>query len=57
MLLDINIAARQSLALIAPVASFVLIAPIVLIIPRQLSLDRPEVLIQAYLAKKKAWLV
>ena len=62
MLLKIDIIARQSLVPIAyttsmaPVASFVLTAPIASIIPRQLLPDRPEVLIQAYLAKKKAWL-
>jgi hypothetical protein len=42
--------------LIAPIASLVLIALIASIVPKQLSLDRPEVLIQAYLAKKIAWL-
>ena len=45
-----------SIASTAPVASPVLIAPITSTTPRQLSPDRPEVLIQAYLAKKKAWL-
>ena len=39
-----------------PVASPVLITPTVSTVPRQLSPDRPEVLIQAYLAKKAAWL-
>ena len=56
MLLDIDIAARQPLALIAPVASPVLTAPTVPTVPRQLSPDRPEVLMQAYLAEKEAWL-
>jgi len=39
-----------------PVASPVLTALIASIIPKQLSPDRPEVLMQAYLAKKAAWL-
>ena len=56
MLLDIDIAARQPLALIASVASPVLTAPTVPTVPRQLSPDRPEVLMQAYLAEKEAWL-
>ena len=56
MLLDINIAARQSLALITPIASFVLTAPTMPTVPRQLSPDRPEVLMQAYLTEKEAWL-
>ena len=41
----------------APIApTSVLTAPIASIIPRQLSPDRPEVLMQAYLAEKEAWL-
>ena len=42
--------------LIAPIASPVLTALIASIIPKQLSPDRPEVLMQAYLAEKAAWL-
>ena len=38
------------------IASSVLIAPIASTTPRQLLPDRPKVLIQAYLAKKEAWL-
>ncbi len=86
MLLEMDIVARQLLALIAhiaspvltapaastapvaspvltapiastiPVMSAILIAPIASTGPKQLSLDRPEVLIQAYLAEKTAWL-
>ena len=92
MLLDIDVAIRQPLALIVPVASPVLtaltastvpVAPLVITVPtastvpvaspvltaptaptvlmastvlKQLSPDRPEVLIQAYLAEKTAWL-
>ena len=40
----------------APVASSVLTAPITSTVPRQLSPDRPEVLMQAYLVEKEAWL-
>jgi hypothetical protein len=46
----------------APIASPVLTAPaastapVVSTVPKQLSPDRPEVLIQAYLAEKTAWL-
>jgi hypothetical protein len=32
------------------------VAPIISVIPKRLSPDRPEVLIQAYLAEKTAWL-
>ena len=39
-----------------PVASPVITAPSVSTVPKQLSPDRPEVLIQAYLAEKAAWL-
>ena len=39
-----------------PVASPVLAAPTAPTLPKQLSPDRPEVLIQAYLAEKTAWL-
>jgi hypothetical protein len=39
-----------------PVVSPVLTAPIASTVLKQLSLDRPEVLIQAYLAEKTAWL-
>jgi hypothetical protein len=39
-----------------PIASPILTTPIVSIVPKQLSPDRPEVLMQAYLAKKAAWL-
>ena len=39
-----------------PMASLVITAPIAPIAPKQLLLDRPEVLIQAYLAEKIAWL-
>jgi hypothetical protein len=68
ILLEIDIVARQPLeptvytasttpiASPAPVASPVLTAPIASAVPKKLSLDRPEVLIQAYLAKKTAWL-
>ena len=80
MLLDIDVAVRQPLALTVPIASPVLTVPTastvpiaspvltvltvstVLIaspvvptastVPKQLSPDRPEVLIQAYLAEK-----
>jgi hypothetical protein len=38
---------------IAPIIQAELIAPTV---PKQLSPDRPEVLMQAYLAEKTAWL-
>ena len=41
----------------AAVASPVFTAPTAFTVPRQLSPDRPEVLIQAYLAEKAAWLV
>jgi hypothetical protein len=50
------------IVLIAPIASTILTtttvstAPIVSIIPKRLSLDRLEVLIQVYLAEKTAWL-
>jgi hypothetical protein len=43
-------------ASLAPVASPVLTAPTASAVPKQLSPDRPEVLIQAYLAEKTAWL-
>ena len=68
LLLDIEVVASPQLALIvspvltAPIASMasiaspVLIAPITSTAPRQLSPDRPEVLMQAYLAEKEAWL-
>ena len=59
ILLDLDILARQSLAPIVstmPVASPVPTAPTVSIAPKQLSPDRPEVLMQAYLAEKAAWL-
>jgi hypothetical protein len=39
-----------------PVASTVLTAPTASTAPRQLSPDRPEVLMKAYLAEKTAWL-
>ena len=39
-----------------PMMSPVIIAPIASTVPKQLSLDRPEVLIQAYLAEKAVWL-
>jgi hypothetical protein len=39
-----------------PVASPVLTGPTASIVPKQLSPDRPEVLIQAYLAEKAVWL-
>jgi hypothetical protein len=39
-----------------PVASPVITAPTASTVPKQLSLDRPEVLMQAYLAEKTAWL-
>jgi MULE transposase-like protein len=39
-----------------PVASPILAVPTAPTIPKQLSPDRPEVLIQAYLAEKTAWL-
>ena len=42
--------------LTTPIAFIILVTPIVFTIPRQLLSDRPEVLIQAYLAEKKAWL-
>ena len=42
--------------LATPIASTVLATPIVSTVPRQLSPDRPEVLIQAYLVKNEAWL-
>ena len=42
--------------LATPTASTVLATPTVSTVPRQLSPDRPEVLIQAYLAEKEAWL-
>jgi hypothetical protein len=45
-----------SLVLIAPIASPVLTALTASIVPKQLSPDRPEVLMQAYLAEKIAWL-
>ena len=56
MLLDMDIVTRQPLALMAPIASSVLITSITSTAPRQLSPDRPEVLMQAYLAEKEAWL-
>ncbi len=63
MLLDIEVVARQLLALIAltaaPLLAIAPIAPIAQPVitastPKQLSLDRLEVLIQAYLAEKIA---
>jgi hypothetical protein len=39
-----------------PVASPVITAPTASTVPKQLSPDRPEVLMQAYLAEKTAWL-
>jgi hypothetical protein len=39
-----------------PMASPVLTAAIASVVPKQLSPDRPEVLMQAYLAEKAAWL-
>ena len=70
MLLEMDIVARQLPVPIAPTAPTTpeAIAPIVTIAPKaiaptastilkkQLSPDRPEVLIQAYLAEKTAWL-
>ena len=86
MLLDIDVAVRQPLALTVPIASPVLtvptvstvpiVSPVLTVpivstvpiaspvltvptvstIPKQLSLDRPEVLIQAYLAENITWL-
>lgn len=59
ILLDLDMLARQSLAPVAssvPVASPVLAAPTASIAHKQLSPDRPEVLMQAYLAEKAAWL-
>ena len=47
MLLDIDVAVRQPLALTVPVASPVLTVPTASTVPKQLSPDRPEVLIQA----------
>ena len=55
----VPVASPMLIALIAstmPIASPVFIAPIASIAPKQLLLDRPEVLMQAYLAKKAAWL-
>ena len=40
-----------------PVASSVIIAPTASTVLKQLSPDRPEVLMQAYLAEKATWLV
>jgi hypothetical protein len=57
ILFDLDILVRQSLAPIAsfiPMVSLVPIVPIVSIASKQLSLDRPEVLIQAYLTEKTA---
>ncbi len=59
ILLDLDMLARQPLAPIAstmPVASPMLTALTASSAPKQLSPDRPEVLMQAYLAKKAAWL-
>jgi hypothetical protein len=67
ILLDLDILANQLLALIVSIILEViaLITSIVLeataliastILKKQLSLDRPEVLIQAYLIEKTAWL-
>ena len=47
--------------LTVPTASTVPVAPVLTVptastVPKQLSPDKPEVLIQAYLAKKAAWL-
>ena len=62
MLLEMDIAARQPPALTAhtastvPIASPVLTAPTASTVHKQLSPDRPEVLMQAYLAEKAAWL-
>ena len=39
-----------------PTASSVFTAPIASTVPKQLSPDRPEVLIHAYLAEKATWL-
>jgi hypothetical protein len=50
------IASTAQAVLIAPVASTVQAVLAELIAPKQLSPDRPEVLIQAYLAEKAAWL-
>jgi hypothetical protein len=65
ILLEIDSEARQPPASIAPVASMVPVAstvpiaspvPVASPVPKQLSPDRPEVLIQTYLAEKAAWL-
>ena len=59
ILLDLDIIATQPLtptALTAPITSSVLATPTASTVPRQLSPDRPEVLMQAYLAEKEAWL-
>ena len=62
ILLDLDMLARQPPAPTAPVASSVPVVSAILAvptpptIPKQLSPDRPEVLIQAYLAEKAAWL-
>ena len=56
------IAPAAPIAPVAPIAPIAPIAPTgstiqpVLIAPKQLSPDRPEVLLQAYLAEKTAWL-
>ena len=44
----------STISVASSVASSVLTAPITSTVPRQLLLDRPKVLIQAYLVKKEA---
>jgi hypothetical protein len=71
ILLEMDIAASQPLALTTPTASTaqrvltapiastaqpVLTVPVVPAVPKQLSPDRPEVLMHTYLAEKTAWL-
>ena len=55
----VSIIQAEPLAPTVPVASIIqakLLASITTVVPKQLSLDRPEVLMQAYLAEKTAWL-